>query len=69
MVWADSDGLGGHLAQLDGLGGVSCQDCEIAEPAPADADRVGVRDGATDPEQAARLWRLTGELTGVDGFA
>jgi len=27
-----------------------------------------VRDYAVDPEQAARLWRLSAELTGVDAF-
>jgi hypothetical protein len=30
--------------------------------------RTGVRDWATDPEQAARLWDLSAELTGVNGF-
>lgn len=28
----------------------------------------GVRAYAVDPEQAARLWRLSAELTGVDAF-
>ncbi|QXE33109.1 SDR family NAD(P)-dependent oxidoreductase [Streptomyces sp. GMY02] len=56
--------------QLADAGGVYCEDCEIAEPAAADPSvRGGVRDWATDPEQAARLWRLSAELTGVDAFA
>lgn len=60
------------------MGGVYCEDCDIAEPAsdeelPAGggrlAVRLGVRDYATDPEQAARLWALSAELTGVNAFA
>jgi hypothetical protein len=30
---------------------------------------VGVRDYAIDPDQAARLWTLSAELTGIDAFA
>ncbi|MFF1448351.1 SDR family NAD(P)-dependent oxidoreductase [Streptomyces sp. NPDC058274] len=63
QVWAATS------PQLAGLGGVYCEDCDIAEPAPADGPRVGVRDYATDPEQAARLWDLSAELTGVNAFA
>lgn len=65
-VWAATS------PQLDGLGGVYLEDCDIAEPAPADADadtRVGVKAWATDPEQATRLWKLSAELTGVNAFA
>jgi hypothetical protein len=40
-----------------------------SEPAPADGTRTGVRDYAVDPAQAARLWTLSAELTGVDAFA
>jgi NAD(P)-dependent dehydrogenase (short-subunit alcohol dehydrogenase family) len=57
--------------QLDDLGGLYLEDCEVAEPAPVPADievRVGVRDWAIDPDQAARLWTLSAELTGVDAF-
>ena len=64
QVWAATS------RQLDGMGGVYCEDCDIAEPAPADTDaRIGVRDYAIDPDQAARLWTLSAELTGVDAFA
>ncbi|MEU8980816.1 SDR family NAD(P)-dependent oxidoreductase [Streptomyces sp. NPDC048309] len=62
-VWAATS------PQLAGLGGVYCEDCDIAEPAPADGTRVGVRDYAIDPGQAARLWELSAELTGVNAFA
>jgi hypothetical protein len=57
------------------MGGVYLEDCDIAEPAP-DEDgvtevrhRVGVRGYAIDPEQAARLWALSAELTGVDAVS
>ncbi|MEU4086162.1 SDR family NAD(P)-dependent oxidoreductase [Streptomyces aureus] len=63
QVWAATSPM------LDGMGGVYCEDCDIAEPAPADGGRTGVRDWATDPEQAARLWELSAELTGVNAFA
>jgi NAD(P)-dependent dehydrogenase (short-subunit alcohol dehydrogenase family) len=55
--------------QLDGLGGVYLEDCDIAEPAAEGEERLGVKDWAIDPEQAARLWELSAELTGVDAFA
>jgi NAD(P)-dependent dehydrogenase (short-subunit alcohol dehydrogenase family) len=62
QVWAATS------PQLDGMGGVYCEDCDIAEPAAADAFlSSGVSAWATDPERAARLWRLSAELTGVDG--
>ncbi|MET7985723.1 MULTISPECIES: SDR family NAD(P)-dependent oxidoreductase [unclassified Streptomyces] len=63
QVWAATS------PRLAGLGGVYCEDCDIAEPAPADGARTGVRSWATDPEQAARLWELSAELTGVNAFA
>ncbi|WP_327292672.1 SDR family NAD(P)-dependent oxidoreductase [Streptomyces sp. NBC_01198] len=63
QVWAATS------PALDGLGGVYLEDCEVAEPAPANAARRGVRDYAIDPDQAARLWALSAELTGVDAFA
>ena len=58
--------------QLDGLGGVYCEDVEIAELAPADqADSIGLSDAhtkrgvmpfAVDPESAERLWKLSETL-------
>ncbi|MFG2125558.1 SDR family NAD(P)-dependent oxidoreductase [Streptomyces sp. NPDC048710] len=62
QVWAATS------PQLEGLGGVYLEDCDIAEPAP-EGERLGVKAWATDPEQAARLWALSAELTGVDAFA
>jgi NAD(P)-dependent dehydrogenase (short-subunit alcohol dehydrogenase family) len=70
QVWAATS------PQLDGLGGVYCEDCDIAPVAPEDQTSVtapgsasGVREYATDPEEAARLWALSAELTGVDAFS
>jgi NAD(P)-dependent dehydrogenase (short-subunit alcohol dehydrogenase family) len=72
QVWAATS------PRLAKLGGVYCEDCDIAEPSldedlPATGGRppagLGVRDYATDPEQAARLWALSAELTGVDAFS
>ncbi|MFI6335660.1 SDR family NAD(P)-dependent oxidoreductase [Streptomyces sp. NPDC050535] len=62
QVWAATS------PQLAGMGGVYCEDCDIAEPAPADGERTGVKAYAIDPEQAARLWELSAELTGVNAF-
>ena len=58
------------VAQLDGMGGVYCEDCDIA--APTDGRRREHRACgayAIDPEAAARLWTVSAELTGVDAFA
>lgn len=55
--------------QLTGMGGVYCEDCDIAEPAAEGDERSGVRDYAVDAEQAARLWELSARLTGVNAFA
>jgi NAD(P)-dependent dehydrogenase (short-subunit alcohol dehydrogenase family) len=63
QVWAATS------PQLDGMGGVFLEDCDIAGPAPADGGRGGVKDYAVDPGEAARLWALSAELTGVDAFA
>ncbi|NGO06842.1 SDR family NAD(P)-dependent oxidoreductase [Streptomyces sp. HC44] len=63
QVWAATS------PQLSGMGGVYCEDCDIAEPAPADGEMTGVRDYAIDPASAARLWTLSAKLTGVDAFA
>jgi NAD(P)-dependent dehydrogenase (short-subunit alcohol dehydrogenase family) len=60
QVWAATS------PQLDGKGGVFCEDCDIAEISVDDAP--GVRPYATDPESAARLWTLSAGLTGVNTF-
>lgn len=60
QVWAATS------PQLDGLGGVFCEDCEVAEVSADDSP--GVRPYAIDPASAARLWTLSAELTGVNAF-
>ena len=59
-VWAATS------PQLDGLGGVYCDDCDVARVSTDDAP--GVRPYAIDPEQAAWLWDLSVDLTGVNAF-
>jgi NAD(P)-dependent dehydrogenase (short-subunit alcohol dehydrogenase family) len=57
--------------QLEGSGGVYCQDCDIAEIVSYDDQTPtgGVRRYAIDPDEAARLWTLSAELTGIDALA
>jgi NAD(P)-dependent dehydrogenase (short-subunit alcohol dehydrogenase family) len=62
QVWAATS------PKLVSLGGLYCEDCDVALLAQCDGD-PGVRPHAADPEQAARLWALSAELTGVDAFA
>ena len=53
-------------AQLEGRGGVYCEDCDIAVAVPADDQSfAGVRPWAIDPAQADRLWTLSERMTGV----
>jgi NAD(P)-dependent dehydrogenase (short-subunit alcohol dehydrogenase family) len=53
-------------AQLDGQGGVYCEDCDIAVAVPADDKGFsGVRPWATDPALADKLWALSERMTGV----
>lgn len=53
--------------ELEGQGGVYCENCGVAE---VDDDRRdgGVRSYALDPESADRLWTLSEEMTG-EAFA
>lgn len=58
--------------RLEGLGGVYCEDCDIAviddRPANAPGDMSlgrGVRPWAIDPLAAERLWTLSKQLTGM----
>ncbi|MCO5973523.1 SDR family NAD(P)-dependent oxidoreductase [Actinoallomurus soli] len=63
-VWAATSPL------IDAHGGAYCQDCDIAEPATTDDMLIGgVKPWAVDPDEAARLWALSSELTGVDAFS
>jgi NAD(P)-dependent dehydrogenase (short-subunit alcohol dehydrogenase family) len=58
--------------QLEGMGGVYCEDCDIAEVnavgADPDATANGVEPHAIDRDAAARLWTVSAELTGVNAF-
>ncbi|MEO3937810.1 SDR family NAD(P)-dependent oxidoreductase [Dermatophilaceae bacterium Soc4.6] len=56
-------------AQLDGLGGVYLEDCDIASPRHEGGPRAGVMPYAVDPAEAERLWQLSAQRTGVDAFA
>ena len=66
-VWAATSLL------LNDIGGVYCEDCDIAALMPDDEATVagsgslssGVRRWATDPAAARKLWSLSEELTGV----
>jgi NAD(P)-dependent dehydrogenase (short-subunit alcohol dehydrogenase family) len=60
QVWAATS------PQLDGLGGVFLEDCEVAEVSNDDAP--GVRPYAIDPVSAERLWTVSARLTGVNAF-
>jgi NAD(P)-dependent dehydrogenase (short-subunit alcohol dehydrogenase family) len=65
QVWAATS------PRLDGLGGLYCEDCDVAELAASESTDPshGVRPHAVDPDEAARLWILSAELTGVNAFA
>jgi len=63
-VWAAT------APKLDDMGGVYCENCDIAEIADGpDARFAGVSSYAVDPEAADKLWRISADLTGVDAFA
>ena len=53
--------------QLNGMGGVYCEDCDLAALLPDDspATGYGVRSFAVDPDKAAALWQLSETATGV----
>lgn len=59
QVWAATS------PQLDDLGGLYCEDCDIAVRAETAFEPfVGVKAYATDAGEAERLWTLSAELTG-----
>ena len=63
QVWAATS------PKLAGLGGLYCEDCEVAKPASAySKEFCGVCDYATDLDEAKKLWALTAELTGINAF-
>jgi NAD(P)-dependent dehydrogenase (short-subunit alcohol dehydrogenase family) len=52
--------------QLAGLGGVYCEDVDVAEAIPAETPgQRGVKPWAADPELAERLWTASETWTGV----
>ena len=52
--------------QLNGKGGVYCEDCDIAAAVPADSKLfTGVRPWAVDKAAAEALWDLSAKLTSV----
>jgi NAD(P)-dependent dehydrogenase (short-subunit alcohol dehydrogenase family) len=58
--------------RLDGMGGVYCENCDIAEPTIVGSPTTrteGVDAHAIDRDAAARLWTVSAQLTGVDAFA
>jgi NAD(P)-dependent dehydrogenase (short-subunit alcohol dehydrogenase family) len=57
---------------LEGMGGVYCEDCDIAEQSAAgtpEGELRGVDAHAIDRDAAERLWAVSAELTGVNAFA
>jgi NAD(P)-dependent dehydrogenase (short-subunit alcohol dehydrogenase family) len=65
-VWAAT------APELYGMGGVYCEDCDIAKPTDPDDPMKryrGVDAHAIDPDAAARLWDVSAEMTGVNAFA
>lgn len=55
---------------LDGLGGLYCEECDVARVVAADDPSAdGVRPWAIDDVAAERLWALSVELTGTDTAA
>jgi NAD(P)-dependent dehydrogenase (short-subunit alcohol dehydrogenase family) len=64
-VWAATS------PQLNGKGGVYCEDCDIAEITDLDGPDArirGVNAYAVDQEASARLWAMSAGLTGVNAF-
>jgi NAD(P)-dependent dehydrogenase (short-subunit alcohol dehydrogenase family) len=63
QVWAATS------PQLADLGGVYLEDCDVAELRTSDdITAKGVYPYAVDPDEAARLWTLSAELTGVNAL-
>lgn len=50
---------------LDGMGGVYCEDCDVAPVNAEGAGRAGVAAWASDPVQAERLWLASERWTGL----
>jgi len=53
-------------AQLEGLGGLYLENCDVARPVDAEEEvDGGVRSWAIDPALAERLWAVSEDMTGV----
>jgi NAD(P)-dependent dehydrogenase (short-subunit alcohol dehydrogenase family) len=51
---------------LKNIGGVYCEDCNIAKAVPADSNEpYGVRPWAIDPNAANDLWEISERMTGI----
>jgi hypothetical protein len=58
---------------LDGMGGVYCEDCDVAQLDKGDIEHQyddpstlrGVHPYSLDAENARKLWKLTEEMTGI----
>lgn len=51
--------------ELNGIGGVYCEDCNIAIAVSESTSPYGVLPWAIDEEKASQLWKLSEELTGI----
>jgi NAD(P)-dependent dehydrogenase (short-subunit alcohol dehydrogenase family) len=51
---------------LDGIGGVYCEDCDVAVISSGTPGSAGVMPYSLDKHNAERLWKLSEEMTGVD---
>ncbi|WP_419992425.1 oxidoreductase [Streptomyces boninensis] len=63
QVWAATS------PQLDGMGGVYLEDCDVADLSTDTGIEPGVSPHAIDPAEAERLWTLSAQLSGTDAFA
>jgi NAD(P)-dependent dehydrogenase (short-subunit alcohol dehydrogenase family) len=52
--------------QIDGMGGVYCEDCDIAVVNDPNLGRKGVSPWACDPDSAESLWQVSAAWTGSD---
>ncbi|HSW93207.1 MAG TPA: SDR family NAD(P)-dependent oxidoreductase [Gammaproteobacteria bacterium] len=63
QVWAATS------PKLKNMGGLYCEDCEIAKSASEYTESFrGIRDYAANLDEAKRLWELTEHLTGINVF-
>jgi hypothetical protein len=51
--------------EVDGMGGVYCEDCNIAKAVTDPTSPFGVLPWAIDEKMAQKLWKMSEELTGI----